>query len=139
MVCRRAGFNANQAGFLPSVQRDDLGGALPSFDDRLPGGVDAMNLKPMLGKIETDHGTMHSQRLLSIVAFTDDHLMAHRYRRAGVAVGTTITGRPPHRDHEGRERGAIPELQAEKADYDRQQTNWLDTHDAASASLGPLP
>jgi hypothetical protein len=71
---------------LPSVQRDDLGAALPSFDDRLSDGVDAMNLKPTLGKIETDHGTMHSRRLLSIVAFTDDHLMAHRYRRAGAST-----------------------------------------------------
>src|ERR1700730_239280 len=42
-----------------------------------------VNLKPVLGKIETNRGNMHSRRLLSVVAFTDDHVMAHRCRGAG--------------------------------------------------------
>ncbi|MGB6325879.1 MAG: hypothetical protein WBG11_08915, partial [Methylocella sp.] len=46
-------------------------------------GVNAVNLKPVLGKIETYRGNMHSGRLLSVVAFTDDHVMAHRCRGAG--------------------------------------------------------
>jgi hypothetical protein len=35
----------------------------------------------VLGKIEG--GNIHSGRLLSVVAFTDDHVMAHRCRGAG--------------------------------------------------------
>jgi hypothetical protein len=83
MVRRRAGFHANQAGFLPSEKFDDLWAAQPSSDGHPSGGVDAVNLKPVLGKIETDRGNMHSGRLLSVVAFTDDHVMAHRCRGAG--------------------------------------------------------
>ena len=79
-----------QGRFLLSEKRDDLRAAQPSFDDHLFGGVDAVNLKPVLGKIETDRGNMHSGRLLSVVAFTDDHVMAHRCRASG--------GRPPHQD-----------------------------------------
>jgi len=74
MVRRRAGFHANQAGFFPSEKFDDLWAAQPSSDGHPSGGVDAVNLKPVLGKIETDRGNMHSGRLLSVVAFTDDTL-----------------------------------------------------------------
>ncbi|MGA9215569.1 MAG: hypothetical protein WBZ54_09985, partial [Methylocella sp.] len=52
-------------------------------DGDLSGGVDAVNLKPVLGKIETDGDNMHGGRLLSVVAFTGDHFMAHRCRGAG--------------------------------------------------------
>ena len=85
MVRRRAGFHANQAGFFPSEKFDDLWAAQPSSDGHPSGGVDAVNLKPVLGKIETDRGNMHSGRLLSVVAFTDDHVMVHRCRGAGAA------------------------------------------------------
>jgi hypothetical protein len=83
MVRRRAGFHANQAGPLPSEKFDDFCAAQSSSDDHLSSGVNAVNLKPVLGKIETNRGNMHSGRLLSVVAFTDDHVMAHRCRGAG--------------------------------------------------------
>jgi hypothetical protein len=72
MVRRRASFHANQARFLPSKRSDDLCAVQPSFDGHLSGGVDGVNLKPVLGKIETDRGNMHRGWLLSVVAFTDD-------------------------------------------------------------------
>jgi len=78
-----AGFHANQAGPLPSEKFDDFCAAQPSSDDHLSSGVNAVNLKPVLGKIETNRGNMHSERLLSIVVFTVDHIMAHRCRGAG--------------------------------------------------------
>jgi hypothetical protein len=82
MVRRRAGLHANQTGFLLSEKRDDFRAMQPSSDDDLSGGVNAVNLKPVLSKIETYRGNMHSGRLLSVVAFTDDHVMAHRCRGA---------------------------------------------------------
>jgi hypothetical protein len=42
-----------------------------------------VNLKPVLGQIETDCDNLHGGRLLSVVAFTDDHVVAHRCRGAG--------------------------------------------------------
>jgi uracil-DNA glycosylase family 4 len=42
-----------------------------------------VNLKPVLGEIETDCDSLHGGRLLSVVAFTDNHVVAHRCRRAG--------------------------------------------------------
>jgi hypothetical protein len=54
MVRGRAGFHAHQGGFLLSEKRDDFCAAQPSFDDHLSGGVDAVNLKPVLAKIETE-------------------------------------------------------------------------------------
>ena len=38
------------------------------------GGVNAVKLKPVLRKIETDRGNLHGGRLLSFVAFSDDPL-----------------------------------------------------------------
>jgi hypothetical protein len=58
MVRRRAGFHANQAGFLGAEKLDDFRATQPSFDDHFSGDVDVVNLKPVLGKIETDGGTM---------------------------------------------------------------------------------
>ena len=33
-----------------------------------------MNLKPVLGQIETDWDSLHGGRLLSVVTFADDHV-----------------------------------------------------------------
>ena len=83
MVRRRARFHADKAGFLGAEKFDDFCAAQPSSDDHLSSGINAVNLKLVLGKIETNRGNMHSGRLLSVVAFTDDHVMAHRCRGAG--------------------------------------------------------
>jgi len=56
---------------LPPEIRADLGLAQPSVDDRLTGGVDAVNLTLALGKIANDRGNTHSGRLLSVAAFAD--------------------------------------------------------------------
>jgi hypothetical protein len=42
-----------------------------------------VNLKPVLGEIETDCDSLHGGRLLSVVALIDDHVVAHRCRGAG--------------------------------------------------------
>jgi hypothetical protein len=70
----------------PAVSRgkplfDDQFCGKPLFDDQFSG--DAVNLKPVLGKIEIDGGNMHNGRLLSVVTFTDNHVMAHRCRGPG--------------------------------------------------------
>jgi hypothetical protein len=56
---------------LPPEKRADLCLAQESVDDRLTGGVDAVNPNPALGNIANDRGNMHSGRLLSVAAFTD--------------------------------------------------------------------
>src|SRR5580704_242148 len=67
----------------PCLRKNSTTSARHSLRLHLSSGVNAVNLKPVLGKIETNRGNMHSGRLLSVVAFTDDHVMAHRCRGAG--------------------------------------------------------
>jgi hypothetical protein len=83
MVRRRARFHADQTRLLSAEERDDFRAAKPALDDDLSGSVDPMNLKPVLGEIETNCDRLHGGPLLSIVAFTDDHVVAHRCRGAG--------------------------------------------------------
>jgi hypothetical protein len=47
---------------LGAEKRADLCAAQPSFDDHLSGEVDAVNLKPVLGKIETGSGSCGSSK-----------------------------------------------------------------------------
>jgi hypothetical protein len=42
-----------------------------------------VDLKPVLGEIKADSGNLHNGWLLSLVAFSDDHTLAHRCRGAG--------------------------------------------------------
>jgi len=51
-------------------------------DNDLSISVDSVNLKPILGKIKPDRGNLHNGRLLSFVAFSDDHVMAHQCQGA---------------------------------------------------------
>jgi hypothetical protein len=59
MMRRGAGFHANQGGFLGAEKTRRLLAAQPSSDDDQSGGVDAVNLKPVIGKIETYRGNMN--------------------------------------------------------------------------------
>jgi hypothetical protein len=83
MVRCRAGFHADETRLLSAEERDDFRAPQPTLDDDLSGSVDPVNLKPVLGQIETDWDSLHGGRLLSVVTFTDDHGVAHRCRGAG--------------------------------------------------------
>jgi hypothetical protein len=83
MVRRCAGFHADEARVLTAKELDNFRAPQPTLDDDLSGSVDPVNLKPVLGAIETDCGSLHGRRLLSVVAFTDDHVVVHRCRGAG--------------------------------------------------------
>ena len=76
-VCGRAGFHANEARSERLEEAKYLRASQPPLDDDLAGRVDAVNLKPVLGQVETDRGNLDDGRLLSIVAFSDDHVLAH--------------------------------------------------------------
>jgi hypothetical protein len=52
--------------------------------------VDAVDLEPVFGEIQTDGGNLHGGRLLSFVAFTDDHVVAHRCRERGSSTPSRI-------------------------------------------------
>jgi hypothetical protein len=49
-----------------------------------------VHLKPLLGEIKTDRGNRHGGRLLSFVAFTDDHVLAHRCRERGPSTPSML-------------------------------------------------
>jgi hypothetical protein len=82
MMRRGAGFHANQGGFLGAEKTRRLLAAQPSSDDDQSGGVDAVNLKPVIGKIETYRGNMNCGVLPATNLWTID------------AGG----GRPPHQE-----------------------------------------
>jgi len=63
----------------------------------------SVNLKDVLRKIQTNCDTLHGGRLPSVVAFTDDHVMAHRCR-AGSG------GRPPHQVNPNHVTKSVPLL-----------------------------
>jgi hypothetical protein len=50
--------------------------AQPASDDDLSGGVDPVDLKPVLGKIEPDGSNLHAGGSSQLVAFSDDHIDA---------------------------------------------------------------
>src|ERR1700722_15274184 len=83
MVRRRAGFHADETRFLITEEIDDFRAAQPTLDDDPSGSADPVKLKPVVGEIETDCDNLHGGRLLSVVAFTDDHVVANRCRGAG--------------------------------------------------------
>jgi hypothetical protein len=60
-----------------------LAKSVSALDGNLAGGVNAVNLKPVLGDVETDCGNLHDGRLLSIVAFSDDHVFGASTPGAG--------------------------------------------------------
>jgi hypothetical protein len=55
------------------------------------GSVDPVHLKHALRNIQPDRGNLHSGRLLFVVAFSDDHVMAPLMPEG--------RGRPPHHLH----------------------------------------
>ena len=93
MVRRRARFHADEARFSIAEELNDFRAAQPTLDDDPSGSVDPVNLKPVLGEIETDCDSLHDGRLLSVVAFTDDHVVAHRCRGAGAVHPIKIFAR----------------------------------------------
>ena len=70
---RRAGLHAHETGFQGLEKLDDLRPAQPSPDGDFSNGVDAVDLKSVLGEIKPDCGNMHGGRLLSFVAFSNDY------------------------------------------------------------------
>src|SRR4051794_28582881 len=98
MVRCRAGFHADQT----RRERPEVGGHAaarqPPANDNVPIGVDAVDLEPVFGEIQTDGGNLHGGRLLSFVAFTDDHVVAHRCRERGPSTPSrVVTNRIPVR------------------------------------------
>jgi hypothetical protein len=67
------GLHADEAGLQAFEKVDDLRAAQSPSNDGLSGGVDAVDLKPVLGEIEADGGNLHGGRLLSFVEFSNDH------------------------------------------------------------------
>src|ERR1051325_10216367 len=65
----------------------DLCSLKPSADHNVAGGIDAMDLKYALRKIEADGGNLHDGRLPSVASPNDDH-----FRHSMPFSG----GRPPH-------------------------------------------
>jgi hypothetical protein len=65
MMRGRAGFHAHKARLQTLEKRDDLGAAQTALDDNLAGGVDAVDLKPVLGEIKPEGGNLQGERLLS--------------------------------------------------------------------------
>ena len=92
-----AGLHADEARVLTAKELDNFRAAQPSLDDDLSSSVDPVNLKPVLGEIETNRDSFHGGRLLSVVAFTDDHVVAHRCRGAGAVHPIKILAPGPPR------------------------------------------
>jgi hypothetical protein len=68
MRCR-AGFHANQAGCKGLKESNHLASSQTTPDDDLSVRIDAVNLEPVLGEIQTDGGNLHGTRLLSLWRF----------------------------------------------------------------------
>src|SRR5579872_2389429 len=82
-MARRTRFHADKARLQSFEEIQNLRAPkAPTHNHRIR-CIDAVNLKDVLRKIQTDRDTLHGGRLPSVVAFTDDHVMAHRCRERG--------------------------------------------------------
>jgi hypothetical protein len=70
---------ADETRLLSAEERDDFRPPQPTLDDDLSSRVDPVNLKPVLGEIETDCDSLHGGRLLSICG-------VHRRPRCGTSM-----------------------------------------------------
>jgi hypothetical protein len=86
---------------LTAKELDNFQPAQPSLDDDLSGSADRVNLKPLLGEIQTDRDSLHSRRLLSVGV--------HRRPRCGTSMPGS-GGRPPHQDRYDRRESPGPAL-----------------------------
>ena len=86
MVCRRAGFQPNQAGRNPSKEREDLASSQPLTHHHIARLVDRMNLENVLCEIKTNCCNIAHGWLPLLVIFDDHHF------------GTSMPsgGHPPH-------------------------------------------
>jgi hypothetical protein len=71
------GLDVAQARCQRLEEPDDVAAFQLATDSNLSAGVDAMDLEPGLGEIKTNGGNLRGGRLLSCVAFSDDHSLAH--------------------------------------------------------------
>src|ERR1700722_8202461 len=86
MVCRRAGFQPNQAGRNPGKEREDLASPQPFTHHHIARLVDRMNLENVLCEIKTNCCNIAHGWLPFLVIFDDHHF------------GTSMPsgGHPPH-------------------------------------------
>jgi hypothetical protein len=84
-----AGLHADPTGRQRSKEGQHFAAPQPAADPDLPVGIDAVDLKPVLGEIKADGSNLHGGRLLSCVAFTDDHVWH---------IDAGSGGRPQHQD-----------------------------------------
>jgi hypothetical protein len=77
-----AGFDADEARRKSRKEIGQLRSLKPSAHDNSTCRVNTVHLKDTFGEIETQRGNLHRGRL-PLVAFSDDHILAHRCRSAG--------------------------------------------------------
>src|SRR4249919_1963268 len=97
MVRRGTGLHADQAWRQSLEERRNLAAAKLLSDDDLLGRVNAVNLKHVLGDIQTDRGNLHvdgSPDVIRLRRTTLWHLEAGSGRRPPHQKRTTVNARP---------------------------------------------
>src|SRR6516225_7082231 len=89
MMRGRTGFHADQTWLERPEIGDDAATPQPPANDDVSSRVDAVNLKPVFGEIETDSGNLHGGRLRSLWRSQTTTLWH---------IDAGSGGRPPHQD-----------------------------------------
>src|SRR5271156_5322677 len=88
MMRCRAGFDADQTRLERPEVGDHAAAPQPPANHDLSIYVDAVDLEPVFGEIQTDGGNLHGGRLLSLWR-SQDHIVAHRCRERGLSTPST--------------------------------------------------
>ena len=86
----RTGFNADQTRLQRLKEAQNFVASQLPADSNGSTCINAVDLEPVLGEVKADGGNLNGGRLLSFVAFTDDHVVAH--------IDAASRGRPPHQN-----------------------------------------
>src|SRR6202051_4615610 len=129
-MCPRECLDTDEAAQKPSEKLQQLRPPQLLANHCRAGGVDAVDLKDSLGDIQPDRANLHGGWLLSLWRSATTTLWHLDAGEQGVAVGTEITLRPPHRS-----RRALLTHRAPALDGDGEPLFWPRVEDSGGGEI----